>query len=104
MDAKTKEPYPQLLSKEYRFLQKKHNLKPIDKYLWKYMRLRPRNFPSLRLAQFAALIIRSKHLFSKIIDEKEFASITTMFNKLKLNDYWNTHYHFSRNANIRWYH
>jgi len=96
LDTKLKDTYPQLLSKEYRFLQKKHNLKPIDKYLWKYMRLRPRNFPSLRLAQFAALIIRSKHLFSKIIDEKNMASITTMFNKLKLNDYWNTHYHFDQ--------
>jgi hypothetical protein len=83
LDTKLKDSYPQLLRKEYRFLQKKHDLKPIDKYLWKYMRLRPRNFPSLRLAQFAALIIRSNHLFSKIIDEKNIASITAMFNKLK---------------------
>ena len=96
LDTKLKDSYPQLLRKEYRFLQKKHDLKPIDKYLWKYMRLRPRNFPSLRLAQFAALIIRSNHLFSKIINEKDIALITAMFNKPKLNVYWNTHYRFDQ--------
>ncbi|HQS50967.1 MAG TPA: DUF2851 family protein, partial [Daejeonella sp.] len=76
LDNKLKDPYPQLLRKEYLFLRKKHGLRPIDKYLWKYMRLRPRNFPSVRLAQFAALIIRSNHLFSKIIDENDIIVIT----------------------------
>lgn len=96
LDTRLKDSYPQLLRKEYRFLQKKHDLKPIDRYLWKYMRLRPCNFPSLRLAQFAALIIRSNHLFSKIIDERDLAFITSMFNNLKLNEYWNTHYRFDQ--------
>ena len=96
LDTKLKDTYPQMLRKEYRFLLIKHHLRPIDKYLWKYMRLRPCNFPSLRLAQFAALIIRSNHLFSKIIDEKDIAVISAMFNKLKLNEYWNTHYRFDQ--------
>ncbi|MCF8454074.1 MAG: DUF2851 family protein [Pedobacter sp.] len=96
LETKLKDPYPQLLRKEYRFLRKKHDLMPVDMYLWKYMRLRPRNFPSIRLAQFAALIIRSNHLFSKIIDERDVAIITAMFNKLKLNEYWNTHYRFDQ--------
>ena len=59
--------YPQELKREYLFLQKKYNLKPIDISLWKFMRMRPQNFPTLRLAQFAALIIKSNHLFSKIL-------------------------------------
>jgi len=96
LDNKLKDHYPQSLRQEYYFLQKKHNLRPVDKYLWKYMRLRPRNFPLVRLAQFAALIIRSNHLFSKIIDEKEIGIITRMFYKLKLHEYWNTHYRFDQ--------
>ncbi|MDP3468391.1 MAG: DUF2851 family protein [Daejeonella sp.] len=96
LNTKPKDQYPQLLRKEYRFLCKKHEMKPLDRYLWKYMRLRPRNFPSLRLAQFAALIIRSNHLFSKIIEEKEIGLIAARFNKLSLNEYWNTHYRFDQ--------
>jgi len=96
LETKLKDTYPQLLRNEYLFLSKKHHLKSIDKYLWKYMRLRPCNFPSVRLAQFASLIIRSNHLFSKIIDEKDINLLTAMFNKLEPNEYWKTHYRFDQ--------
>ena len=46
--------YSQLLFDEYKFLQKKYGLKPIDRHLWKFLRLRPSNFPTVRIAQFAA--------------------------------------------------
>jgi hypothetical protein len=98
LDNRVKDLYPQLLRKEYLFLRKKHDLSPVDKYLWKYMRLRPHNFPSIRLAQFAALIIRSNHLFSEIIHERDIKLIARMFNKLKLNEYWNTHYRFDQES------
>jgi hypothetical protein len=91
-----KEPYPNNLMQEYRFLKKKHGLKSIDKYLWKYMRLRPRNFPSLRLAQFAALILKSNHLFSKIKDENRIDDVINLFKDLPINPYWNTHYRFGK--------
>jgi len=98
LDNKMKDPYPQLLWKEYRFLKKKHDLTPLDKYLWNYMRLRPHNFPSVRLAQFAALIIRSNHLFSEMIHERDIELIARKFNNLKLNEYWNTHYRFDQDS------
>jgi hypothetical protein len=98
LGQKVKDHYPQLLKKEYRFLQKKHDLNALDKYLWKFMRLRPHNFPSIRLAQFAALIIRSNHLFSEMIYERDIKLIARMFNKLKLNEYWNTHYRFDQES------
>jgi hypothetical protein len=96
LDTKVKDSYPQLLRNEYRFLRKKHDLTPLDKYLWKYMRLRPHNFPSVRLAQFAALIIRSNHFFSEMIHEKDIKLIVSIFDKLKLNEYWNTHFRFDQ--------
>ncbi len=43
---------------------KKYGLKPLDPFIWKFLRMRPQNFPTIRLAQFAALIINSSHLFS----------------------------------------
>lgn len=90
------ESYPNFIMQEYRFLKKKHGLKSIDKYLWKYMRLRPRNFPSLRLAQFAALICRFNHLFSKINDENDIHNTFKLFRDIPLNSYWDTHYRFGK--------
>ena len=86
--------YPQKLKEEYTFLQKKYDLKPIEKHLWKFMRLRPQNFPTIRLAQFAALIVKSNHLFSKVLDIKDIDSLRKLFTSLEVNLYWETHYRF----------
>lgn len=91
-----KEEYPKLIRQEYQFLRKKHNLKPVDKYLWKYMRLRPCNFPTLRLAQFSALILKSNHLFSKILDERDISAIPKMFFNIQPALYWQSHYRFEQ--------
>lgn len=91
---KYKDEYPEILRKEYLFLQKKHSLKPMDNYLWKYMRMRPVNFPTLRLGQFAALINSPNHLFSKILAEEDIGRIISMFDNLPVNKYWHTHYRF----------
>jgi hypothetical protein len=98
LEQKYEGTYPQALCKEYEFLKKKHVLKPLDKFLWKYMRLRPRNFPTLRLAQFTALIICSNHLFSRILAEKDPGMIIRMFTDLPVNSYWCTHYRFDKPA------
>lgn len=94
LDQKYNDEYPQLLCKEFEFLKKKHDLTPIDNYLWKYLRMRPVNFPSCRLAQFSALVIRSNHIFSKILAEKNIKSIIDMFKDLPVNTYWDDHYRF----------
>ncbi len=60
-----KDDYPLLLKKEYKFLKKKYNLKPIHQPVH-FLRMRPGNFPTIRLAQLAMLIHESAHLFSKI--------------------------------------
>jgi len=92
------EPYPQQLKAEFQFLQKKYNIKPIDRAVWKFMRMRPQNFPTLRLAQFAALIIKANHLFSKIMAITDVSKLRMLFEDLPVNDYWKTHYHFKKQA------
>jgi len=58
------EKYPNMLQKEYRFYQKKYKLKPVDGELF-FLRMRPANFPTIRLAELTMLIHNSEHLFSK---------------------------------------
>ncbi len=90
------EDYPAKLKKEFDFLKKKYNLVPLQASIWKFMRMRPQNFPTVRLAQFAALIVKSNHLFSKILTLKNPAELRGLFEELPVNVYWRTHYHFKK--------
>ena len=82
--------YMIMLQKEYHFLQKKYQLKRIEEPVF-FLRMRPSNFPTVRLAQLAMLVHNSSHLFSKI---KEADSIKTVKKLLDVtaNDYWHYHY------------
>ncbi|HVW98775.1 MAG TPA: DUF2851 family protein [Mucilaginibacter sp.] len=86
--------YPRKLKSEYGFLQKKYKLIPVDTHLWKFMRLRPQNFPTIRLAQFAALVVNANHLFSKVLEIKDVSALRGLFLEIETNEYWDTHYRF----------
>jgi hypothetical protein len=84
------EDYPQLLKKEYKFLKTKYRLEPI-KIPLHFLRMRPSNFPSIRLAQLAMLIHQSLHLFSKIKETHSLKDIKALLD-VTANDYWHYHY------------
>jgi hypothetical protein len=101
LDADLKDDYPNKLKKEYDFLRKKYSLKPVENHLWKFMRLRPPNFPTVRLAQFAALIVNSAHLFSKILEIKDIDVLRNLFASIKTNEYWDGHFRFDVPSNSK---
>ena len=79
-----------VLHKEYNFLAKKYALKPVNKQP-AFLRMRPSNFPTLRLAQLAMLVYQSNHLFSKIKSAEKVNEIFQWFD-VTANDFWNYHY------------
>ncbi|MEZ5045713.1 MAG: DUF2851 family protein [Chitinophagaceae bacterium] len=85
------EEYTQTLQTEYSYLQKLYKLQPIETKLWKFLRLRPANFPTLRLAQFASLIHQSTHLFSKLLEADSVKEIENLL-KISASTFWDTHY------------
>jgi hypothetical protein len=89
------EAYPRELAQEYRHLAHKYGLQPLSAAQWKFLRLRPANFPTVRMAQFAALIHCSAHLFSKVL---EAGSVREMEHLLDAEpgDYWLTHYQLDK--------
>jgi hypothetical protein len=93
-----KDEYPQKLRREYEFFRKKYKLTPIENHLWKFMRMRPKNFPTVRLAQFAALVVQSNHLFSKVLEIKEVNGLRNLFTDIKVNVYWENHYRFDNES------
>jgi hypothetical protein len=96
LDAVFTEDYPILLQKEYQFLKKKYKLQKIEGSLI-FLRMRPSNFPTIRLAQLAMLVHNSLHLFSKIKEAGDLKSIKQLLN-LTANDYWHYHYTFDEPA------
>ncbi len=88
------------LSKEYNFLRKKYSLKAMEVHQWKFMRIRPSNFPTLRIAQFAALISHAGSLFSSFIGAAGIKDMLELFN-FRLSDYWRDHYRFNKISTVR---
>ena len=89
--------YQKELQREYLFLRTKYKLTPIDSVQWKLLRLRPDNFPHIRLAQFAALIHRSTKLFSKILNIDNVKDLRALF-ICEVSEYWQKHYLFGRES------
>lgn len=90
-DVEEPDNYTAHLIKEYGFLAKKYNLTPLQKSVWKFSKTRPANFPTIRIAQFAALVHTSTHLFSKVLEAKKPYPLQKLL-KIKASQYWDNHF------------
>lgn len=85
--------YSLALQKEYRYLQKKFSLTPISSKTWKFLRLRPQNFPHIRIAQLASIYHQQRLTISSMLNAANLDDITTLL-ETNVSDYWRTHYTF----------
>lgn len=93
--------YTQALYDEFVYLKKKYRLEvPLERHQWKFAKMRPANFPTVRLAQFAALLNHSTQLFHKIISIKDVKSATELV-KQEIPTYWQNHYDFCKTSKRR---
>lgn len=91
-----KDAYADALHREFIFLRKKYALRKNVFPLY-YLRMRPINFPTIRLAQLASLIYNEPDLFRKIKDLDDLHGIKNRLN-IKTSDYWNQHYRFGEDS------
>ena len=89
--------YAQTLWHEYQYLRKKFQLQPMNGHLWRFMRLRPSNFPTIRIAQFAMLIHQSSGLLSQILEIRDTIKLVKLLDT-DCSDYWHTHYRFDKSS------
>lgn len=82
------------LRREYIYLRQKFSLTPIDPVLWKFLRMRPQNFPHIRIAQLAMLYFTGKINLSKLLNADSIEEISYMLHT-QVSDYWRTHYTFN---------
>ena len=88
------------MQKEYCYLKHKHQLKPLFNGQFQFFRLRPANFPTLRISQLARLYEREAQLFSKTTRLDDLSSFYKLF-AVSASDYWNTHYVFEKTSPFR---
>lgn len=81
------------LKKEYDYLKHKHNLEPIANNLFQFFRMRPTNFPTIRIAQLVALFHKHQNLFSKLMQLNKIEDFYKLFS-VEVNDFWKEHYTF----------
>ena len=93
LDGENEDGYFQELQKKYKYLLHKFQLSNDAVVAPKYFRLRPPNFPTIRLSQLAMLYREQKQLFSKIISTNEKEAFYDLFN-VNASEYWDTHYNF----------
>ena len=91
LNDKYRDSYIMALNDEFTYLQKKYRLNPISKSSWNLLRLRPQNFPGMRLAQASELFHQNPQIFRSIFNFTNQDSLVSLFRTTPHN-YWQTHY------------
>lgn len=92
-----KDEYSNSLKKEYDFFRKKYKLKPLESFIFKNLRIRPNNFPHIKIAQLASLICNQEFLFSKMLETTNINDLRNLFIS-NVSPYWKTHYNFRKTS------
>lgn len=94
-DDTSENEYIRILKQEFKYLSQKHSItKRLDKSEWKFLRLRPANFPTIRLAQFAAFLHKTSSLYDFVFDSSNTVRDYSSYLKSKPSEFWESHYHF----------
>jgi hypothetical protein len=100
LDSHSESEYFQQLKKEYHYLRVKYKLKPISSNQVQFFRLRPNNFPTIRLSQLAGLYFKHQSLFSKLIEINDIQGYYDLF-EVSTSDFWINHYSFEKASKPR---
>ncbi len=99
LEGNFREMYPVMLQKEFHFLKRKYGLKKVFDQVH-FLRMRPENFPTIRLSQLAALCGEGANLFAWILQCSSLSELRKKF-LLAVNDYWFYHYVFDKESRFK---
>jgi hypothetical protein len=92
-DAAQEEGYLERLEKEYAYMKHVYGLTEMSPERWRFLRLRPQNFPHMRIAQLASLYQSEQVNFSKLIEQTDVQELVKLLDTTP-SDYWRKHYVF----------
>lgn len=91
-----KDTYVQNLLRHYTHLKHQYSLEPIHA-TWKFLRMRPANFPSIRIAQFASLMSKAHELFAALLSVRDYTQVVSLFD-IAAPEYWDDRYTFKQST------
>jgi len=97
LEQDVEDAYYSSLTNEYAFLKQKFNIENTQVLPIQFFRLRPPNFPTIRLSQLANLYNKHQNLFSKIIELNQLEDFYELF-KVSTSEFWKTHYTFQKES------
>ena len=89
--------YQAMLKKEYDFNRKKYGITPVNKQLWKFLRLRPLNFPTVRIAQLCNLLSKNIQLVSQTLSCSTKEELYRLYS-CEVSEYWKSHFNFGKQS------
>lgn len=92
--------YSKKLRDEYNHIKLKYNYSEIEAHLWRYGRMRPAQFPSLRFAQIVSILNKNEFIFD-IILKSDVAFLVNEFLNVKASLYWESHHQLGKKINKR---
>ncbi|MBL4605668.1 MAG: DUF2851 family protein [Flavobacteriaceae bacterium] len=100
LSERIEDAYHAHLKKEYEFLSEKYQLDEVIKNQFLFFRMRPSNFPTIRIAQLVALYHKHKNIFSELMKIKSIEEFYALF-VIDVGDFWETHYNFTKESKRR---
>ena len=96
-DKEPEDTYFLELQNEYTFLKKKYKLNSLDSHIFRNLRIRPNNFPHIKIVQLAGIIRNKQGLFSNLLSISKLEPLYSLFTS-EIAEYWLTHYHFGKDS------
>ncbi|MCX6279180.1 MAG: DUF2851 family protein [Bacteroidetes bacterium] len=95
LEGRFSDEYPNRLCVEYQFLKSKYKLEPVAFPSWKYLRMRPSNFPTIRISQWAKFLNLTGGRFFHLLEHGDVHQIVEQ-TEIFTSEYWDTHYMFDK--------
>ncbi len=95
IDKDMNDPYAKQLKSEFAFLQRKYNVHPMDALRWKFLRMRPAHFPTIRIAQLAKIVCHAEYFVNRLERNQNGQDWIMLFSVIPAHEFWNNHYHFT---------
>ncbi len=100
LNLKSEEFYIQNLQKNYLFLQSKFELKQLNAHIFKFFRLRPPSFPTVRMMQLATIYAHYQNVFAFLMGTKDVKKIRKVFSELEYPVFWENHFTFEKESSV----
>ena len=98
-DAALADPYFLSLKREFGYLSRKFRLEPMARQAWRFLRLRPQNFPYIRMSQLAQLYCSRRVGLAEITACESVKQLHVVL-QTSVSDYWRTHYTFGKESSL----